>query len=297
MIGWAIGAAGTAAAAIAVSTSLQHQVASSAPSSTAPIGRLLPFLMRQPRWLLGVGVGTTAFVLQAVAVRTGALVVVQPIIMTGIVFAVPVRAALQGRRPSTGDVLGVSLTVTGLVLFVIVANPHTVADSSHEKSAVRVVVVACALMAAAAVGSRRLRTSNGQGLLLCAVAGVAFGLVPGLLKMAMLADCPGLVCPGRLWPILSMLGMGAVGFSLNQRAYRILPLALTMPLLNVISLIVAVVFGTVVFGEMPANDVFSVAIELTALALMGIGIRRLVTMTNRPGYRAGVEGIQDRPTC
>jgi drug/metabolite transporter (DMT)-like permease len=238
-----------------------------------------------------VCVGVTAFMLQAVAVRNGALVVVQPLIMSGIVFAVPVRAALERRRPSTSDVLWVSVTVTGLALFVIVANPHTVPDGSDKQSAARIVAVASALLAAASWGARRLDDPKPQGLLVCAAAGVAFGLVPGLLKMALLMGADDLVRMAVIWPIAAMLGMGAVGFSLNQRAYRLLPLPKAMPLVNVISLIAAVAFGWLVFDERPAHDVISVLIELGALALMGIGVRRLLTIarqheTESPHHRA-----------
>lgn len=271
----AVVAALVSAVGFAVSTSLQHHAASALPSPGHSVGLLLQ-LARQPLWLLGAGVSATAFGLHAVAVHSGALVVVQPIVVSGIVFAVPVREALDRRRPSRRDVGWVSVTALGLVLFIVVAGPGGPVGQPCLHSAAWVVTGAVTVVAATVGAGRRARTATGQGLLLSAAAGVAFGLAAGLLKMTVLTLTQP---PDRLlgyWPAVALVVVGTGGFVLNQRSYQLAPLSVTMPTLNVVDVLVAVVFGWYVFDEQPAHDPGSLVVEVLAVALMCVGVHQLV---------------------
>ena len=110
----AVLAAIACAATFAVSTSVQHHAVESAPDSANGVGRLLAYLIRRPTWLLGQLLATCAFALHALALHNGPLAIVQPIVVSGIVFAVPARAALSSqaaREPGAigeGEVLTVS---------------------------------------------------------------------------------------------------------------------------------------------------------------------------------------------
>ena len=64
-------------------------------------------------WLLGQLFATLAFVLHAVALHFGPLAIVQPIVVSGIVWAVPARAALSRRLPTSQEVVAVSVTAAG----------------------------------------------------------------------------------------------------------------------------------------------------------------------------------------
>jgi glucose uptake protein GlcU len=41
---------------------------------------------------------------------------------------------------------------------------------------------------------------------------------------------------------------------MNQRAYQIAPLSFSMPVVNVVDIVVAILFGVLVFGEAPAHS-------------------------------------------
>ena len=84
----------------ALSTSLQHRSAGQAPASVRDSLGVLRFVVTQPPWLLGIGIGAVAFVLHALALKLGAIAVVQPIMIAGVVLAVPVRTALDRALPS-----------------------------------------------------------------------------------------------------------------------------------------------------------------------------------------------------
>ncbi len=100
MHGIALLTAACSAAGFALSTSLQHMAADRAPEATQGTHRLLAHLARRPWWVVGQFVAVGSFALHALALRLGALVVVQPVVVSGIVLAVPVSAALARRLPS-----------------------------------------------------------------------------------------------------------------------------------------------------------------------------------------------------
>lgn len=270
----AIAAAAASASGFALSTSLQHRAASSAPAHRH-LGGLLLNLARKPLWLLGVLASATAFSLHAVAVHVGALVIVQPIVVSGLVFSVPVRAALDRRAPSRRDLTWVSVTAVGLALFLIFANPSEGDARWSAGTAALLVVAGAAVIAVVLSAARRARTPTHRGLVISAAAGVAFGLAAGLLKMSVQAVTENPADLLTYWPVWALVAAGSAGFALNQRAYQLAPLSMTMPMLNVVDVLVAVAFGWYVFHEKPAHDPASLVVQLVALTLMCVGVRRL----------------------
>jgi len=271
----AIAVAGAAAACFAVSTSLQHHVASGVPARAGDLGGLLFHLARRPRWLLGALSSAMAFALHAVALHLGALVIVQPIVVSGIVFAVPIRDALDKRRSAARDLRWVSITAVGIALFIVVANPGDGADVARSTSAAWLVGAGAVVIAVTVTATRRIRTARRQGLVLSIATGVAFGIAAGLLKMTVLAYTHDPTSLLRYWPAWSLLAIGTAGFVLNQRSYQLAPLSMTMPFLNVVDVLVAIFFGWYVFDEKPAHDPTSLVTGLAALVLMYVGVRRL----------------------
>ena len=289
MMALAVAAAVASATGFALSTSLQHRAA----SGMAPdqIARLLRRLARKPLWLLGVLASSAAFALHAVAVHAGALVIVQPIVVSGIVFAVPVRAALDRRRTSRRVLTWVSVTAVGLTLFLVVANPSEGADTWNGSTAGWIVLSGVTVVAVVAAASARVRKPLHEGLVLSVAAGVAFGVAAGLLKMSVQVVTEGTADLLDYWPASALLVVGSVGFVLNQRSYQLAPLSTTMPLLNVVDVLVAVAFGWYVFDERPAHDPASLLVELVALALMCVGVRRCAKLEQPPAPQPGVSHV------
>src|ERR1700709_1561307 len=87
------------ATAAAISTSLQHQAAELAPAHVRGTWELIRHLVQRPRWLLGQACGVVTVVFHAVALNFGPITLVQPLVVSGIVLAVPLRAGLARRLP------------------------------------------------------------------------------------------------------------------------------------------------------------------------------------------------------
>lgn len=275
------------ASGFAVSTSLQHRVASSAPASVRTAATLLRFVVRKPLWLLGISTGAVALVLHAVALDIGAIALVQPIMIAGVVFSVLVRAGLDRQWAPAGEVRAVTVTALGLAAFLVVADPDPGSGAPDEATAGLVTAAGLLLAVIGALIARRMPTERVRALVLGVAAGVLFGVTAGLLKLIMegldLADPIETVVS---WPVLALACAGGLGMALNQRAYQIAPLSVSMPVLNIVDVLVAVSIGLVVFGEVPAGGPVALAVQAAALVCMGIGLRQIARYHDAAAARA-----------
>src|SRR5437868_15320180 len=85
--------------------------------------RLLISLLHRPLWLAGLGCDVAAFLLQFVALDHGSLVLVQPLLVSGLLFALLLGALVSRERLRRSDYVGAALVVVGLSAFLITAQP------------------------------------------------------------------------------------------------------------------------------------------------------------------------------
>ena len=263
----------SSAALFAVGSSLQHRSAGSAPAGSKR--RMVRALLQRPVWLVGAGLCAAAFGLHAEALNLGDLTVVQPIILSGIVFAVLARSVIDQRLPSRGEMGWAVVTWVGLALFIGVLRPSAPRPPEEARA---LVVVATGLVAAAllAVLARRGRGRPlVRGLVLAAASGVLFGLVAGLLKVTTVESQEGILHLLTRWSSWALLGAGAGAILLNQRAYQATRLSVSTPVLNVCQLVVSLTFGWLVFQERLFASPLTVVVEASGLAVMVLGVTRL----------------------
>lgn len=278
--GLAITLALLCATTFAISTSVQHQAAEGAPESARGLVGLIGYLVRQPPWLLGQFLALCAFALHASALNAGAIAVVQPIVVSGIVWAVPARAALSRRLPSVNEVRAVLVTALGLAVFLVASNP-----TEGTRAGLGLGTVALALLGVVTAAIANFAASRVHGdprrkaFLLGVVGGVLFGLVAGFLKLSLqeLND-GGLGAMLTAWPTYALLFAGAGGVLTNQRAYRTAGLSASMPALNIINGLTSLAFGFTVFNEVPRHSPLFLLIEAAALGCMAAGLYMLVRL-------------------
>src|SRR3954462_3177672 len=90
-------------AGFAVSNALQHRVAGTVPPARRRPLAVLGYLVHRRLWLLATAVSFTALLLHAAALRLGSIALVQPLMLVGVVLAVPLRAALERSRPTSAE--------------------------------------------------------------------------------------------------------------------------------------------------------------------------------------------------
>ncbi len=264
----------------AVSSSVQHQAAQGAPESATGLFELLGYLVRRPAWLVGQFLAVCAFALHASALHAGAIAVVQPIVVSGIVWAVPARAALSRRWPSLGELRAVLVTATGLAVFLVASNPSAGTHADLGLGTLSFVLAGAVFAAAANVAASRVHDNpRRRAFFLGVVGGILFGLVAGMLKLALQQLNTGGI-PGLLtaWPTYGLLVAGAGGVLTNQRAYRTAGLSASMPALNIVNGLTSLAFGFTVFNEVPRHSPLLVLVEVAALGCMAYGLMMLIRL-------------------
>jgi drug/metabolite transporter (DMT)-like permease len=225
-------------------------------------------LIRRPLWWAGTAAAVAGFVFQALALAYGSLLLVQPILVSALLFALPLSARLANRRVTRGEWLWAGVLTAALAVFVLLAKTS---PGDYEASVPLTVIVA--LVCTAAVSACVIVAIRNPGwkraVLLAVAVGVLFGVVAMLTKQVMhLATYDGihaaLTTPA---PYLLIL-IGIVAVLLQQSAFHAGSLQTSVPTMLVLEPVVAVVLGAVVLGEhMTVNGLKAVAIVVALLAM------------------------------
>lgn len=115
-----------AAALFGVSTALQHRSAglvSEVDQGTDRVGAFIVRALRHPLWIIGAIADIGGFVLHALALRLGPLTVVQPLLVSSIVFSVVLRELLERRSPRRSELVWATALTIGLVMFLAISAP------------------------------------------------------------------------------------------------------------------------------------------------------------------------------
>lgn len=258
-----------AAISFGAATGFMHHGASNAPGEATHIGVLLAHVVRQWRWLVGMAASLTGFLLHALALHLGSLAVVQPIVVTALIFSFLVRAALDGKLPSRTMMVWATLTAAGLAVFLVAVGSTDASSTLYVGPAVAMLAVGAVVSGAAWWAS--LRDRQHAGVLLGIAAGVVFGLIAGVLKETTNTAHGGLTVL-ESWPVYVLALLGLAGFLLNQRAYHQAPLSQSLPATNTVNPLVAVIFGAVAFGERPSDRPAVLTAQVVGLTVVLVGV-------------------------
>lgn len=272
-----------AAAAFAVAIPFEHRSADRAPSAgrlgAARLRAFVAATVTDGWWLAAMALNTVGFALHAFALHAGALAVVQPLLVSSLLFALPVNHLMRREPVHRVELVWAALLVVGLAGFLVVATAGVPAsdqpaDRGPAIGATVLVVVASVTLVLTA---RRAGRSTAATLLGVAT-GVLFAVTASLIKV-----CTGLLGGGVLhlllsWQLYALLVAGAVGLLLNQLAYQSGPLSASLPAITVVDPLVAILLGVVVFDERLRHGPGAVVGEvvfLTVLALAAVALSRL----------------------
>jgi drug/metabolite transporter (DMT)-like permease len=242
-----------AALLFAIASVAQRGAAADVPDEEARGGRLIARLVRSPRWWAGTVGDTGGFVVQAAALGVGALLLVQPLLVTTVLFALPLEARLTGRRIGRPEIRWAVVLVAALALFVVIGEPTAGVDQAPlgvwlpSLVVLLVLLVLCVLAAGRKRGPRR-------AALLAVATGLAYGLVAALTKSVvdLLGEGPlALITSWETWVLLAAVLGGTL---LQQTAFGAGPLAASLPAVTVGEPIVAAVLGVLVLGEQVRAD-------------------------------------------
>lgn len=273
-------AAVLAALLFAVASALQHCSSAAAPR-TSGLG-MWAHLVRSRAWLLGTAAGLGGFGLHVLALQGAPLAVIQSVLVTGVLFALPLGRARSGRRGTRDEHLACACVVVGLVTCLLAAHPSTGASTADPGALLMSTVVATSVVACIVVAARRQH----RAALLGTAAGICFGVTAALLKQigAHLWGAPTQLM--GTWPVYALVGVGALGLTLEQSAFQAGSLSRSLPALTVIDPLVGAGLGAYAFGERPATGPLLVCLQLVGVLLTVWGVLWLATHDEDPAVVA-----------
>src|SRR3954470_10629995 len=112
-----------AAFLFALAAALQQKGALKLPTISLADPMSLARLAGQTTWLLGGVALLAGYAFQAGALDRGRLSVIQPLLVTTVVFALPLGSYLTGQHVGRREVLGAAVIIAGLGLFVHFGDP------------------------------------------------------------------------------------------------------------------------------------------------------------------------------
>jgi drug/metabolite transporter (DMT)-like permease len=277
----AVLAAVVAAALFAVAAALQHRSAGLVTAAgqrpgAAPRG-FGSGTLRHPLWIAGSVAGLAGLGLHALALRYGPLTLIQPLLVTGVIFALPLRQVLEHRRPRRAELGWAAALALGLAGFLVISTPAGGPAQAADPAPAVICGAAIAVVLSGCLAVGRHARGSAAAIILGAAAGLAFAASAGLLKEAMDALSHGHLALVMAWPGYAAAAVGAAGLMLSQLAYRAGPLRASLPAIAVVNPIISLVIGVAIFDEPFRTGPGYLAGEALGLALIAaatVGLSR-----------------------
>lgn len=254
-----------------------------------PVGHLELFtrLLKDKQWWLGSVVSALGFGLQAAALGLGSVLMVQALLVTSLLFALPLNARTTGGGVSRTQWMWAALLAAAVAIIVTVGNP----TPGHSRGALEVWTVVSVVLGPALVlcvlGARALAGRSAAAVLLGVVSGSLWGVFAVLTKGVVERLGHG------LWAVLAspelyvwaVVAIAATAW--QQSAFRAGSLAASLPTMTVVEPVVASVLGILVLGETvrPGEDGWVLLIG--AVAAMVVATVALARSEAGTGSSAG----------
>lgn len=264
-----------AAAAFAFANVAQRQAVRRYQSAQALDAGILLRAVRQPLWLAGLAASMFGFGLEAVALAMAPVVLVQPLIVAELPFALPLAAFLARRRLGLREWSGLGLVTTGLALLIIVMHPTDTTMTASPLVWIALFVIIGSVVAALLGWARRAQGISRTSAVAMA-AGTAFGLMVVVTKATVHDFSTHKLGALASWQPWALAAVGIGGMVLAQNAFRSGPLAVSLPLIDLGEPLVGSAIAVFAFGERLGHLSFvASAAFLLAVGMVVLGVATL----------------------
>ena len=242
-----------AAALFAMATVAQQRSAATVPDETARGLGLIRVLVRRRLWWLGQLGDVAGYLAQAAALGVGSLLLVQPLLVTTLLFALPLGARWSGRALARSDWVWAVLLAVSLAVFVLSGEPTAGVDRADLDAWLPVAVVIAVLFAGCLAWATRQRGAI-RAVLLAVATALCFGVAAALTKGAVGQLDDGILAVLAAWETYLLVIVSVVGTLLQQSAFQAGELTASLPTMIVGEPVVAVLIGVLVLQEQLRSD-------------------------------------------
>jgi len=245
----AIGSALLAAFFAAVGIVIRQRAIQAEAAHRDDAGAIVTSWVRQPAWWAGTLVAVGGYAFQAIALAHGSLLLVQPLLVSALLFVLPLGARFSKQHVTAADWCWALLLTAALTIFVLVGQPREghyrppVPAWSVALAGAVPVVILCVVAAHRTLGRTR-------AMLLATAVAVLVGVIAVLTKVSVhhlaMHGWRGLLTV----PAPYLLIVLAVAVTvLQQSAFHAGALQASVPVMLVGEPMVAVLLGVVILGE------------------------------------------------
>ncbi|MHA7650506.1 DMT family transporter [Mycobacterium sp. ML4] len=237
---------------------------------------LFQLSLRHVQWWLGSLAALGSFVLQALALTLGSVVLVQALQATALLFALPIDARLTHHRCTAKEWLWAVLLAAAVAVIVLAGDPTAgyARAPLHSWLVVAAVMVPAVLLCV--VGARV--ASGAVSAVLLALASAATLAVFTVLTKGVMAELgEGFSALARAPELYAWMAVLPLGLMLQQSALRLGALTATLPTITVSRPVIASVLGVTVLGEVVhagEGQVLSLAVAITVVVVATVALAR-----------------------
>ena len=205
-------------------------------------------LLRDRQWWLGSIVAAVGFGLQAAALGFGSVLLVQALLVTSLLFALPINARLSHRRVTRWEWTWAALLAAAVAVIVTVGNPTEGHSRASLETWTMVISVLGPALVLCVVGAR-IWSGPVSAVLLALVSGALWGVFAVLTKGVVDRLDDGLWALLRTPELYVWALVGVAGTAWQQSSFRAGALTASLPTMTVAEPVVGSVLGIVVLGE------------------------------------------------
>jgi drug/metabolite transporter (DMT)-like permease len=254
----------------ALAATLQQKGALNLPTLSLKKPASLLRLAGQTMWLLGTVALLAGYAFQAAALDRGRLVIIQPLLVTTVVFALPLGYLLTRQHVGRREIGGAAVILVGLGLFTYFGDPAGGKDNAPNDEW----AIAIALVVVVSAGLLSFGGRGGLGIKAAVygtVAGILFGLSAALTKPTLEYLHDSVATMLSHWEAYALAIAGVLGFVFQQISLGTGRLAPSVATVSVANPVVSIMIGVFLLDERLSRPAWHVAVAIVGLGLALVG--------------------------
>jgi drug/metabolite transporter (DMT)-like permease len=241
--------------------------------------RFVRYLVSNPLWLFGWVALAGSFVFQALALHNGQMSVVQPLLVTELVFALVLRRLWVRQHIRDLTWWAAAVTCAALALFVAMSEP-TGGNVRPTSSAWIGATVATGAAAAILVGIGMRGSPVRRAAALGSATAILWALVATFIKaMTDTLTQFGPIGMFAHWPVYALIVVSIVAELLDQSALHVGPLSISQPCIVLVDPVVSIVLSVWVFAEVFTENALRLTIGFVSFGVMCVAATVLARTT------------------
>jgi drug/metabolite transporter (DMT)-like permease len=242
-------------------------------------------------WLIGLGAQITGVLLQAAALDRGRVSIIQPLLVTTVVWALPLGYVLTNQTVTRRHGLGAVTVVVGLAVFASFGDPAAGVDDAPTSDWIAAYLVVGAVCVGVLLFARRGGRSA-KAAVYGTVAGILYGVSAVLMKPVVeRLHTDGFVGVLENWELWMMAVTGIGGFYVQQISLAAGRLATSVATTSVANPVVSVLLGALVLQErLDKTPPWHAVVAIGALAMALLGAVIIATASEEESEAAKITG-------